>query len=285
MNIKPIVDNTYKAIEWKNNFGRDIVDQIIKPALDGIFKGFDKFKFEVREMNNMLLKTRDDLDKFRLIISELGYPPHFHMDVPTMIAIVEAYQENKESVIDKFDTFMCTYFDSEKISNIGLKWEDRECLKSRITILRNVIMAHNLGMYGVSVPAIIAQYEGILADAYKLKCQVDGRITRIMLNNLLNNSSGWIKDYDEDVLKYYNNNLLADFYHGKNISSIISRHAILHGGDFKYDKEDVSLRAILLFDYISERIKDISETDIKSVNTKVNSYIRWKRNKNKAKKK
>lgn len=243
---------------------------------DGVL---EKANPSINRIRKMLIETKEDVESFQKVIAELGYPPHLIMDIPTIRSIVKSYNA-KELTIENIDKFMCSYYDSEMISRIGLNWEHRDELQPRLSILRNVIMAHNLGLYGVSVPAIISQFEGVLADGFKIKGKADGCIVNIMLENLLNNNEGWRGKYDKSVLKYYNKNLLTGFEHGKKISSIISRNAILHGSDVNFDTEDISIRAILLFDYISERIEDIDEQDIINADKEIKNYRKEKREKN-----
>lgn len=147
---------------------------------------------------------------------------------------------------------MFNYYSSEKIRLIAFEWESNELLKERMSILRNVIMAHNLGMYNVTIPTLLTQLEGVLIDTFNIRGKVDGKIIELLLECLLkddNNESGF--NFDTEIHEYYTKNIIQSFKHGEPIKSGISRNAILHGADKRYGILSNSLKTILLFDYIS----------------------------------
>jgi hypothetical protein len=159
---------------------------------------------------------------------------------------------------------MIRFYNDRRIVNIGYNWENKTILSERISILRSVIMAHNLGMYNVSIPAILAQLEGTIIDAFQINSRVKGNHLKVLIKHLLLDNNNFIGsfNFDDAIEKYYSENILMSFSHGSELGSDLSRHAILHGGDKYYGKEIVSIKAILLFDYIVEAIDDLKESTI-----------------------
>lgn len=286
--VSEIVSSTFRGVGQVTRYLQDMepyytvaaksINNVVEAAKSFSVNFYKDYSESFERLRKLIIETEKDLEAFKFIIAKLGYPPNEKMDIATMRTIVTSYREDKELTEAVIDDFMCEYYDAEFITNTGLKWEENHYLKNRIGILRNVIMAHNLGMYGVAVPAMISQFEGLLVKSYCVRGKVDSEILRIILRNLLKSSKVEKYEFDDVILKYYNKNLLANFYHGDKISSVISRHAILHGSDVDFNKEEVSLKAILLFDYISNKMKNISEQDVVTVNQKIRDLRRKRKN-------
>lgn len=237
-----------------------------------IFKSVKMIPLEkIERINKGIIQTEEDLEVFKVAIIELGYPPHEDMDITTMRNIAKSYTSDKESLFQVIDQVMCHYYNNTFLSSMAKKWEYNNQIKDRLPILRNVIMAHNQGMYYVSIPAILSQFEGTLIDTFDIKGIVGGHIIKQLLRGLLvDNSTDDFVNFDDGIYKYYEKNVLVRFNHGDEIESDISRHAILHGGDINYGKQANSIKLILLFDYISEKIKQIDKNIIHNVKEKIN---------------
>lgn len=239
---------------------------------------FDQIQESFKKLAAGLLETEDDLKVFKVAIIDLGYPPHENMDLGTMRGIAKAYVEDKETLEEVIDDIMCEYYDDIFFRELGAIWEDSNGLQRRLSILRNVIMSHNLGMYGVSVPTIIAQLEGMIVEAFEIKGRVNGGIINILLSELLRKEEA-VYSFNEEILGYYKDNILAGFEHGKIVESDISRNAILHGADVEYGKQTVSIKAILLFDFIADKLDDVDQGLIRETKNKVEEYRRSLRRK------
>ncbi|MBO0994657.1 hypothetical protein [Bacillus sp. SD088] len=139
----------------------------------------------MEKLREGISETEEDLKLFKTAIVDLGYPPHEDMDIGIVRAIAQAYREDKVSLLDNIDEFMCEYYNSELISDISNQWEKNVMLKKRLPILRNIIMSHNQGMYYVSIPAALSQLEGVLINAFSIKGKVNGDVLNILLKELL----------------------------------------------------------------------------------------------------
>ncbi|MED4046731.1 hypothetical protein P4640_27430 [Priestia aryabhattai] len=224
------------------------------------------------ELGEMLKKAGDVALKYKSIIVELGYPPHREVPVEYVRDIVHDYDKyGKEYVAKYIDELMFDYYDEQLVSEMSLKWENKNLAKSRIHILRNAIKCHNQMMYDASIPTILPQIEGIIAEAFGHVGNFNGYHIKVYLKNLLNkNLSENDLSLKDALYEYYVQNLLVKFEHGKEIMSDVSRHAILHGGDKNYGKQSNSLKLILLFDFLITVLNDVSEEVIQEAKEEIN---------------
>lgn len=132
------------------------------------------------------------------------------------------------------------------LTQLKEQWRVHPLLGKRIAPLSHALDAHAAGLYGASIPALIAQLEGAIADTAppgtmsvsqwlaRMKAATDGDPITGML----------VQQFISDVLA-------APFQHGMPIASSLSRHAILHGGDHAYGTEQNSRTMILFVDYFA----------------------------------
>lgn len=236
----------------------DFYNQEVLPKFGRWMKSIftEQFIDSMKKIKEGLIETEKDLKLFKIAMVEFGYPPSKHIDIGTARGISQAYRKNRIDLLKVMDTIMCDYYNDKLITEITREWEDNPNIKERLPILRNITMAHNLKMYNVSIPAMLAQFEGVLADSFNYKGQTNGTYIKIMLENLLDDYNEL--SFDQEIYQYYKKNLLARFEHGNTIGSNISRHAILHGGHKYYGEESNSIKLLLLFDHIITKIADLN---------------------------
>ncbi|MCA1025736.1 hypothetical protein LCM23_06500 [Cytobacillus kochii] len=233
------------------------ISKLIRNAINESLQGINEYDWPA-----LFKETEDDMIVFKFAIVSMGYPPPHSMDIPTMRMIANSYKEDKEYTKSIIDQLMVDYYNDEVIEIIHDSWEAKEILKKRIHILRKVIMGYKLGFHDLVIPTLLAQFEGLLVDCFKIDDNVGGKIISALLEELLLKDSNAEWDFDEAIHYYYTKNLLATFKHGKKLKSLISRNAILHGADIKYGIAQNSIKVILLFDYIVHCLEDISEETI-----------------------
>lgn len=249
-------------------------NQIIAQTLQQYFSS-EILEKSFKKIREGLIETEEDLKVFKFAMVDLGYPPHGDIDIPRMRLIAKAYKDiGKKHLENNIDGFMIRFYNDQRIRKIGLDWEKKELLKDRLPLLRNAIMAHNLGMFDLVVPSIISQLEGIIIKAFNVKGRIDGKTISILLENLLLKNKEFQSgiDFDDAIHQYYSNYVLVSFEHGKETNSDISRNAILHGADTKFGKQTVSLKVILLFDYIVKSISELKEQTIINAKKAVRDY-------------
>ncbi|PFD96547.1 hypothetical protein [Priestia megaterium] len=231
--------------------------QIISPLTKELRNTFQKIAKGIKE-------TEEDVKVYKTVMMKFGYPPCGTIDTPSLRSIAQhynSYSGNKENFQEFIDEFMIDYYDAPTLQELSLMWEENNLITKRMPLLRNAIKAHNLRMFELVVPSVIPQLEGIIIDAFGIDKKVNERILKILLRYLLleNNKSKSEYNFDPSMYTYYKNRVLVPFEHGAGVKSDISRHAILHGGDTDFGKETISLKVILLFNYILESIPELKE--------------------------
>ncbi|MDP1419217.1 hypothetical protein Q8G35_12425 [Peribacillus simplex] len=229
------------------------IDRIMK-SVSPQYKIFDTFEKIRRDIE----QTEEDMEVFQAAIVELGYPPHYDVDIRQMRKIVKDFIEDKKQVVEYIDEFMALNYDATAMNEMLIKWDGKPFLERRIQILRNVVRAHNQGMYHLAVLGIISQYEGIIVDAFSITGHVNGHIQQILLEHLLKHKNVISFGFDKVIYDYYNSNILVSFRHGEELGANISRHAILHGGHTDFGTLPISLKVILLFDFLVDAIEELT---------------------------
>lgn len=226
-----------------------------------------------------IIESEQDLKVFKYAMVELGFPPHHALSISQMRFIAQNYEDNKEEVESYIADFLNEFYNSKKLNEILIEWEDSKILEKRLPLLRNAVMAHNIGMYDLVVPAILSQLEGFLIDLFGVKGRVDGKITKIMLKHLLVEKEGHDSgfNFDDAIHKYYSEQILENFEHGKTMKYGISRHAILHGADTEFGKPSTSLKVLLLFDYLNYISDELTIESIEIANKEINQIRKTKR--------
>lgn len=226
-----------------------------------------------------ILETESDIKVFKAAMVEMGYPPHDGMSIGQMRAIAKQYKVNSDELKEKIDGFMATLYNPSEMQQTLLSWEKKDLITKRLPLLRNAIMAHNLGMYDLVVPSVLSQLEGVLVDIFTVKGNVNGQIQKIMLENLLlkNYEYDYLFSFDDSIHEFYVKNILVNFEHGKNTKSDLSRHAILHGSDTNFGKQTVSLKVLLLFDYLVSASESIKNEDVQKAKREIKEIRRRNR--------
>jgi hypothetical protein len=114
----------------------------------------------------------------------------------------------------------------------------------RARILRDAFEAHATGKYTLSVPAMLAQADGILFDLTKqIYFMPSGDRTR------LRSAIGGAKtDFEREVLKTLL--LPGKLRENDRSENTLSRHLVMHGQNLSYANEISSLKCISLLDYV-----------------------------------
>lgn len=252
---------------------------VISESIREIFKPWNSFRSKIIEsgiiehinksfqiVGEALKNFSDDIIVFKSIIVELGYPPNYDIPIPYVIRIVEDFREHGLDYVKEYiDEMMKEFYNEEFMNGLLNNWEQDGELKSRIHILRDLLKCHNNGFYNASIPTVLPQIEGIIAEKFQHIGLMKGFHQEIYLEKLLINPINTEKDLNMDQVlqQYFGKFILVGFKHGKEITSDISRHAILHGGLKEYGTQFNSIKLILLFDYLRNSIKKIDDEMIK----------------------
>ncbi|WP_404443421.1 hypothetical protein LG307_14730 [Sutcliffiella horikoshii] len=249
--IQPLVELSIKFQEWISS---DEMQQTFKNIIEGIEQ------------------TEEDINNYKKAMLILGYPPNISLDIILMREIGREFLENNTDNLEvSIDEIMKNYYNPTLLNEIKRDWESYNFLTDRLPLLRQAINAHNLGMYALSIPSIITQMEGLIIQGYDIKQRVSGKQFRKLVSALFVNDEEESFNFDNEVGDFYLKFILVNFDHGTEITSEVSRHAILHGGakPSLYAREEVSLKIILMMDNIIHRINDLKPEEVQATKEKL----------------
>lgn len=197
----------------------------------------------------------NDVEEFKFIMLTYGFPPHYDIDIDIMRNIANCYKtsgtEETETLLN--DVFEQT-FTKEVILGYLDHWISINWLEDRHTILSEGINAHITGKYYAAISTLLPQLEGILIS----KVGHSGWISQKKLKHLIESVFDETGTFslDDTVKLFYLDIVLTTFLHGKVITSPLSRHAILHGGDTRFGYKLNSIKCIILFDYLIKKLEE-----------------------------
>ncbi|PFR98852.1 hypothetical protein [Bacillus cereus] len=232
------------------------VGQTIREAL----KTFD-FEEELKVLREQAKIAEETTINFKTIMLKMEFPPHDNIPLSGMKRIVMLYENKGMEYTKRFVTRYMTLFifNNNTLKEIRNSWQRAKWLEERMPILENAIDGHINSYYSLTIPTILAQTEGILVDGMLRLEAVDldeeiGYINQkdFLRQFLLGRNTSF--SFDKQIETFYIKTILARFDRGKEVKSDLSRHAILHGENLKYGTKINSLKAILVFDYIFDKL-------------------------------
>jgi hypothetical protein len=175
--------------------------------------------------------------------------PVSQMSLPDLVALLALHRDQGDvAVVQRIRDHYDEIFGAARfLDELEASWTVHPHLKRRISLLQEALKAHKHRMFAVSVPTLIAQFEGLVADVTKHTGVMNGAALRTHVATLAASErvAGGL------FVSFVNDALLVQFAHGC-LSPPFSRHAILHGGDIDYATEVNSRTAILLIDNMRE---------------------------------
>lgn len=238
--------------KWSGPFERTAWSKIKELTLSSSFvSAFERLS---RAWNRVieLLKERD---RAAGILVELGWPPHQDLSAKELAAIARIYdREGPERAERSVADFMLEHYGVQALEGILEGWRRRRWLQPRLRILEESISGHKSGLYFLTVPALFAQIEGIIAEGFGHRGRMKSQDYEKYLEQLLDTP---LPEH-RAVKKFMLDVVLASFVWGMQVSLPLSRHAILHGYDTRYGTKENSLKVILLFDYIQAKFGYVS---------------------------
>ncbi|EJS12682.1 hypothetical protein IKS_03679 [Bacillus cereus VDM062] len=242
----------------------DVFDSIgvIGQRMQGTLNTFD-FYDSLSNLRELAQRQEEATLKFKTIMVELGFPPHDFIPINITGRIIRLYEGKGIEYTKRFlERYMCMFvYNKEALIEMHNSWQQAEWLEKRLPIISTVIEGHLNGYYMLTVPAMLAQVEGVLVEGI-LKLEAVAPDERINFAHqksflgqfLLGNKSSF--SFDEQIEEFYLNTVLVNFDRGKEVESDLSRHAILHGEDVNYGTKINSLKGILIFDYLFDRLNE-----------------------------
>lgn len=140
------------------------------------------------------------------------------------------------------------------------KWRKRPCFESRMHIIDDALTAHREGKYTLSVPALLAQVEGVMNEYVAMnhlsaKLGKMPEVYRVVIGDPMSNElATW--GIAETLLCQLSTNTYVWTDFSREIVLPLrkrrtTRHTVLHGIMIGYDRESISLKTFLLLDALS----------------------------------
>ena len=234
-----------------------------------MLEGVTAIKQIIFNTTNEIIKLFSNRNRFYIILSENNWPPPddllINSNLEKIDNIVERYNQfGHDSIIGDVNSLILSWHTEEKVNALLTYWGTRSWLKNRIKVLQDAIWAHNNGYYTLSIPTLIPQLEGLVAEHFRITGRLYAKDLKQYFQSLLHPAM-IIKNRNENLNEFIVNTLLTQFEHGSETTSILSRNAIAHGGDIFYATKENSLRIILLLNATIKLFRLIALVNSKTV--------------------
>lgn len=267
------VDRLNKALaQWYNQY-HVTIDKTLKEIIsyqnrvyyavnDNIAKINKEIYDSLREANKVWeasVKAMRYQHRIYLVLKELEWPPIFDQFDPFWTHLVKSMNNRATISDDDFRVELCKeirlYLKTLDSSTMIGIWNKNPLMQPRVCIVKQAIQAHKRGMYYVSVPALIAQIEGMIWNVIEAEyVRVEGKkphynrkyakikssITSITDEVRKREPSLDIPNIDLLILALFRNEGATAY------SKIVSRHEIMHGKNLTYGNWETSGRLIIL---------------------------------------
>lgn len=191
--------------------------------------------------------------QFPVAMADLGWPSPPAASIKLMQSVIEAHMARGAEAKLYVDGLVLAEYDEAAVREILDWWTQRPACHRRSPILKEALAAHLDGSYFCSVPVLLAQCEGIVAEGMHHVGQMSGGDYVKYVGQLAADDDDELQAaVDNAVFSLLSSVVLAPFEHGKPVKSPLSRHAILHGADVAYGTQTSSLKALLLFHYLQD---------------------------------
>lgn len=208
-------------------------------------------KYLNRNLNEEINEEKQKKELFQVVMFDLGFPPSdtlFPKEIKYVLDLCSSYNGSNEQLKEEITKFLVGCYNDKELSSLLEHWGNQTVCQSRIHILREVIQGHSSGFYNLTVPTMLSQIEGIIAKGFNHQGRMTVKHQKVYISDLL--SSTDTGSFDRTINDYFLKTILAEFEHGVEIESDLSRHAILHGADTQFGTQINSLKCILVFDYL-----------------------------------
>ena len=200
----------------------------------------------ILRMLEILERNGNRLEK---MLFQLKWPPPGLLPA-TLLDQLSLGFENGQLTGQDVDEILVQFYNQDRLQEMLNIWSERGHFSHRMKILKEAVAAHIEGRFELSIPTLLPQIEGIIAD-------ISEHAGRMKFKNL--------KDYVESIFvrnsrfdrigkTFYLSTLLEDFEWQDSIP-FFSRNAILHGADTNYASASNSLRLILILNQLQDSIQ------------------------------
>jgi hypothetical protein len=216
------------------------------------------FEEAARRISQIFLQGPKVFAEVQPYLLESGWYPSFEQTLHSVRLISQWIREGNHDAIENEMVDFARSRVSEAEVSLGQRWPQRQA------ILADAFEAHRAGKFTLSVPAMLAQADGIGCEILRIDKQffsdrsklglgkalgasgppetdlVAGDLEQLMLEAIWSGTSLGVRTRDRDERRQ------TDPHFGP-----LNRHGVMHGLDTDYHTEANSLRAVLLLDYLA----------------------------------
>lgn len=278
--IPNVGENIRTMMESFAEFGRQIHfitlsvsewGKVIAETMNPIINKMGEFSITIKPfIEKLLVFYTKIVPKYAEIMYEIGWIPKIDVDPQFIHNIIELYDKSRtlESKRRNIEKEIYSYFNKEELISTLRKWSLYNLPKERYRILKQTIYAHNRRHYAVTVPALICLWEDIIFSVSEDDLSRKDKRRKESLDKLVNIDQNIHK---RDLSKLYKEYLETCIYYPCHTqqevkSNFPGRHGIAHGWDISYASRNVSLKAILVTDFLLKSYVDYKEKEQTEVN-------------------
>jgi hypothetical protein len=205
---------------------------------------------ETVEFVRRLEDEEESVKKYASIMFRSGWPPILEFTNAQIQIIIQEYKNRSfDDIRQELDKELIQCFNDNYLKGKLSEWRENTFLKSRIHILESAIEAHITKNYYLSVPVMLIQFEGIIADEYHDRGPSrDEKLKKYISKLYLNDEA--LYPFPDNAREYFDDNIFSAFEWGTPFISRSNRYSILRGADSGYGTELTSLKTIMLFDFL-----------------------------------
>ncbi len=208
-----------------------------------------RIKKDIIRFERLFHNLRNKQGRLEKMLSTIKWPLPGHIGASTLDDIADSYLSGTLGQIEVEEIFVELYRRA-RLEDLLIEWEKEPFLTSRLPILCDALWAHKVDRYNLSVPVIMTQIEGFIAEALQHK----GFFYKCHLEQYLNDITKHGTRFEKYIADFIVSFVWTNFERGEPLP-VLSRHAILHGADLTYGTASNSLRIILTFNSLQSSVR------------------------------
>jgi hypothetical protein len=135
-----------------------------------------------------------DVEKFKFIMLEYGFPPHYDLDIKQMRMIAHYYETNgREETETLLNDVLVQLYTDEEIQGYIDRWLGIKWLTNRHQILSEGIDAHISCKYYSAISTLLPQLEGVLVSKAEHSGWLSQKKLQGLIESVLNETGFFIK--------------------------------------------------------------------------------------------
>lgn len=193
-------------------------------------------------------------DEARLanMLEQLFWPPPLLLPAALVSEMARGFERSELSSAE-IDELFVEFYTADVLEGMITRWGEQGHIPHRLPILRDAVRAHCDGRYTLSIPAVLPQLEGTIAEMFGHRGKIRGQHVQKYHAAAFAGAPA----SDNGGVNFFRAVLLDRFEWGDPIP-LFSRHAILHGADTCYATAANSLRAFVTLDQFLNAVQYVS---------------------------